>query len=159
MKQPNIRAEGLLILSYQELPVFQLDNDQKAISVPALYYFLTGKNVKRNVRTVLAATRFHHYLPKAMLNAPDVLVKTDIGMLSILYIDELVALCRAVAQAGMHDQLSTTWQPAYKKIQLLLMAFAAEGADKVIAKAIAKNPPVTAKEFDLLMGRILSYKL
>lgn len=145
------------MINRAELPVFLLDDGRKAVSVPALYNFLTGKNVRKNVRTTLAATRFHRYLPKAMLNAPDVLVKTDMGELSILYAGELVALCRAVTQAGMQDQLSATWQPALKNVQLLLMAFAAEGADKVIVKAVAKNPLVTVKDFDRLMGQILNF--
>lgn len=158
MSSPKIIEEGRLVIGRTDLPVFLLDDGRKAVSVPALYHFLTGKNVKRNVRTTLAATRFHHYLPKAMLNAPDVLVKTDLGELSIMYTKELVALCRAVTQAGMQDQLSVTWKPALHKVQLLLMAFAAEGADKVVAKAVAKNPLITVKDFDQLMGEILEHQ-
>jgi len=155
MTKPKIIAEGILAIDSAELPVFVLTDGRKAVSVPSLYYFLTGKNVKKNVRTILAATRFHRYLPQTMLNAPDVVIDTDKGELNILYASELVALCRAVARAGLQDQLSETWQPALKKIQFLLMAFAAEGADKVIAKAVTQNPVVTVKDFDRLIGKIL----
>jgi hypothetical protein len=158
MTSPKIIEEGRLTIGRTDLPVFLLDDGRKAVSIPALYHFLTGKNVKKNVRTTLAATRFHRYLPKAMLNAPDVLVKTDLGELSIFDTKELVALCRAVTQAGMQDQLSATWRPALNKVQRLLMAFAAEGADKVIAKAVAQNPLITVKDFDRLMGQILDHQ-
>lgn len=157
MQVIKIQAEGRLKIGAEQIPVFLLENGTHAVNLSALYQYLTGKPGK-GVRHALKLSNLNKHLPAKMLNAPEFSGVINDEEIRLFTSTELLQLCNAVVMASFKGHLSQTWQRAHLKVQLLLVAFASDGMEKVIARAIKNNPLLTAREFAQHMDMLLNYK-
>jgi hypothetical protein len=154
----KIQAEGRLKIGAEQIPVFILEDGRRAVNQSALYQYLTGKSGKGiSARYSLTLSKLNKYLPAEMLETPEFAGSINDEVIRLFTAEELLLLCKGIVMASFKGHLSQTWQKAHPKAQLLLVEFATEGIQKVIDRAIQRNPLMTFKQFVGHMEMLLNF--